>query len=250
MGVFNSMLANVYGRLSISAAFGDHRPFKYTVNIMFSMQPHFARHKHIFQSLHNLPFEPVPLITQPVMLLMLHAVSLGQSMKIVLKDLVNEYRVYTILYSSARLSLSLSPLTRFARLLLQLASLAQQSSTELSALRAIEHIQGRVLNHGRTCQCCDSHAGGASANFFRNFSKQFGIFWASSLHSSVDCLDTFDVFGYNVDLSMIWRRTSFRVSGVKGANLGMWRLVGARKGCQGSAQVLAESCASPQTEGR
>ena len=31
MGVFNSMLANVYGWLS--AAFRDHRAFKYTVNV-------------------------------------------------------------------------------------------------------------------------------------------------------------------------------------------------------------------------
>ena len=36
MGVFNSMLANVYGRLS--AAFGDQldqRAFKYTVNVFY-----------------------------------------------------------------------------------------------------------------------------------------------------------------------------------------------------------------------
>ena len=33
MGVFNSMLANVYGRLS--AAFRDHRAFKYTVNVFY-----------------------------------------------------------------------------------------------------------------------------------------------------------------------------------------------------------------------
>ena len=33
MGVFNSMLANVYGRLS--AAFGDHGAFKYTVNVFY-----------------------------------------------------------------------------------------------------------------------------------------------------------------------------------------------------------------------
>ena len=28
-------------------------------------------------------------------------------------------------------------------------------STGLSALRAIEHYRGRVLNHGRACQRCD-----------------------------------------------------------------------------------------------
>ena len=33
MGVFNSMLANVYGRLSV--AFRDHRAFKYTVNVFY-----------------------------------------------------------------------------------------------------------------------------------------------------------------------------------------------------------------------
>ena len=33
--------------------------------------------------------------------------------------------------------------------------LAQRGSTGLSALRAIEHYRGRVLNHGRACQRCD-----------------------------------------------------------------------------------------------
>ena len=61
--------------------------------------------------------------------------------------------VYTIVYSrlavfslkSAHSLRSFALTARFAR------------STGLSALRAIEHYRGRVLNHGRACQRCDGN---------------------------------------------------------------------------------------------
>ena len=65
--------------------------------------------------------------------------------------------VYTILYSRLAVFVTnkaRSPLTRFARSLLQLASLAQGSRPFGPA---IEHYRGRVLNHGRACQRCDIH---------------------------------------------------------------------------------------------
>ena len=62
-----------------------------------------------------------------------------------------EYRVYTILYSSTAVFV-----TKSAHSLRSFALTARFArSTGLSALRAIEHYRGRVLNHGRTCQCCD-----------------------------------------------------------------------------------------------
>ena len=62
-----------------------------------------------------------------------------------------EYRVYTILYSSTAVFV-----TKSAHSLRSFALTARFArSTGLSALRAIEHYRGGVLNHGRTCQCCD-----------------------------------------------------------------------------------------------
>ena len=62
--------------------------------------------------------------------------------------------VYTIVYS--RLAVFVTNKVR------SLASLVRSDltarfarSTGLSALRAIEHYRGRVLNHGRACQRCD-----------------------------------------------------------------------------------------------
>ena len=40
-------------------------------------------------------------------------------------------------------------------------------STGLSALRAIEHYRGRVLNHGRACQRCDVRTKGFCSALLR-----------------------------------------------------------------------------------
>ena len=75
------MLANVYGRAAIGRrAFGDHRAFKYIYTVCglasLGAQKYIFSLYTIYQSCH-----------EPVMLLMLHAVSLDQlSMKIVLKE--------------------------------------------------------------------------------------------------------------------------------------------------------------------
>ena len=76
-----------------------------------------------------------------------------------------EYRVYTILYSSTAVFV-----TKSAHSLRSFALTARFArSTELSALRAIEHYRGRVLNHGRTCQCCDMFCGRVTIPHFYLF---------------------------------------------------------------------------------
>ena len=64
------MLANVYGRLS--AAFGDQRAFKYTANVFYVALLRLAQVIVYF-----LVFTQFTLCHEPVILLMLHAVSLG-----------------------------------------------------------------------------------------------------------------------------------------------------------------------------
>ena len=68
MGFFNSMLSNVYGRLS--AAFGDHRAFnfKYAVNVFYVASLCSA---HVY----FVVFTQFTLCHKPVMLLMLHALT-------------------------------------------------------------------------------------------------------------------------------------------------------------------------------
>ena len=46
-------------------------------------------------------------------------------------------------------------------------------STGLSALRAIEHYRGRVLNHGRACQRCDFFDGIFFGSSRESFSKKW-----------------------------------------------------------------------------
>ena len=129
MGVFNtnSMLANVYGRLSAAGPGLE--------NILSDIR---------------LSWNFLQMLT---MTSKHRRKSLGSN-ELCLSLLLAPWKSgFTQLCIAGWLSLSLTKSAHSLRSFVLTACFAR--STGLSALRAIEHYRGRVLNHGRACQRCD-----------------------------------------------------------------------------------------------